>query len=236
VTGRDTAFCREVGAIMGRWVSRERQLPSTIVDPPRPEDEVRHERPPVAASETVVAHAHRVPAGDGYDLAATVTQPGDGARDWVIVSGAFAVAARFYARYATALAEAGLGAVTYDYRGIGASRPASLRRFPATIADWAVLDMAGVTAWVHATQAPRRLFMVGHSLGGILPGLMGCPELVDALVTVGSENVYWRYRKGRIAAAYLSRSWLTPPITAAFGYVPWSRFARGEDVPGGAAR
>ena len=163
-------------------------------------------------------------------------EPERGADDWVIVSGALAVAARFYSRYATALAEAGFGAVTYDYRGIGGSRPASLRGFPATMTDWAVLDMAGVTAWVHATHAPRRLFLVGHSLGGILPGLMDRPDLVDAMVTVGSENVYWRYRHGRKKAAYLSRGLLTPLITGTIGYVPWSKFSRAEDMPGGAAR
>lgn len=178
----------------------------------------------------------RVPAVDGYALAATVLQPERGARDWVIVSGAMAVAARFYARYATALAEAGFGAVTYDYRGIGGSRPASLRGFPATMTDWAVLDMAGVTTWVHATHTPRRLFLVGHSLGGILPGLMDCGDLVDAMVTVASENVYWRYRHGRTRAVYLSRGWLTPLITGTIGYVPWSRFSRAEDMPGAAAR
>jgi predicted alpha/beta hydrolase len=190
----------------------------------------------VGEVEAVIAQAHRVPAVDGCALAATVFQPEEGARDWVIVSGAFAVAARFYARYATALSEAGFGAVTYDYRGIGASRPASLRGFPATITDWAVLDMAGVTTWVQATHAPRRLFLVGHSLGGILPGLMDCPDLVDAMVTVASENVYWRYRQGRTRALYLSRGWLTPPLVGMIGYVQWSRFARAEDLPAGAAR
>jgi predicted alpha/beta hydrolase len=185
--------------------------------------------------QATVAQAHRVPAVDGYDLAATVIQPGRGARDWVVVSCAFAVTARFYARYATALAEAGFGAVTYDYRGIGASRPASLRGFPATITDWALLDLAGVTAWVHATHAPRRLYLVGHSLGGILPGLMDRPDLVDAMVTVASENVFWRYRHGRTKAVFLGRAWLGPPLTGAFGYLPWSRFSRAEDLPAGAA-
>jgi predicted alpha/beta hydrolase len=178
----------------------------------------------------------RVPAVDGYELAATVIRPERGADEWVIVSGAFAVAARFYSRYATALAEAGFGAVTYDYRGIGGSRPASLRGFPATMTDWAVLDMTGVTTWVNATQAPRRLFLVGHSLGGILPGLMDCGDLVDAMVTVGSENVYWRYRHSRTHRAIdlASAAWLTPPFTAVFGYLPWSWFSRAEDVPAGA--
>jgi predicted alpha/beta hydrolase len=178
----------------------------------------------------------RVPAVDGYELAATVVKPDCGADDWVIVSGAFAVAARFYSRYATALAEAGFGVVTYDYRGIGGSRPPSLRRFPATMADWAVLDMAGVTTWVHATQAPRRLFLVGHSLGGILAGLMDCGDLVDAMVTVGSENVYWRYRYGRTKAVALGRVWATPPFVAVLGYLPWSWFSSAEDLPAGAVR
>ena len=55
-------------------------------------------------------------------------------------------------------------------------------------------------------------------------------------VTVGSEKVYWRYRHGRTKAVALSRVWLTPPFTAVIGYVPWSRFARAEDLPAGAAR
>ena len=178
----------------------------------------------------------RVPAVDGYSLAATVVQPQRGARDWVIVGSAMAVAARFYARYATALAAAGFGAVTFDYRGIGGSRPASLRGFPATMTDWAVLDMAGVTTWVQATQTPRRLFLVGHSLGGILPGLMDCGDLVDAMVTVASENVYWRYRHGRTKAVALGRVWATPPFVAVLGYLPWSWFSRAEDLPAGAVR
>jgi predicted alpha/beta hydrolase len=178
----------------------------------------------------------QVPAVDGYELAATVIQPERGADDWVIVSGAFAVAARFDFRYATSLAAAGFGAVTYDYRGIGGSRPASLRGFPASVGDWAVLDMAGVTTWVHATHSPRRLFLVGHSLGGILPGLIDCPDLVDAMVTVGSENVYWRYRHGRTKALALGRVWVTPPFVAVLGYLPWSWFSSAEDLPAGAVR
>lgn len=41
----------------------------------------------VGEIEAAMAQAHRVPAVDGYALAATVTQPEHGARDWVIVTG-----------------------------------------------------------------------------------------------------------------------------------------------------
>ena len=68
------------------------------------------------------------------------------------------------------------------------------------------------------------MFLVGHSLGGILPGLMECGDLVDAMVTVASENVYWRYRHGRTRALYLSR-------VSHFGYFkPFAQPLWGEAI------
>ena len=81
-----------------------------------------------------------------------------------MVSAAFATAAGFYEAFAEALARAGFAAITYDYRGIGASRPAGMRGFPATLTDWAVLDMAGVVRWVHDTHRPRRLLRNSQDL------------------------------------------------------------------------
>jgi predicted alpha/beta hydrolase len=48
------------------------------------------------------------------------SQPGASAV--VIVNSATGVLARYYHRYASFLAEHGLEVITYDYRGIGASR------------------------------------------------------------------------------------------------------------------
>ena len=53
--------------------------------------------------------------------------PAGSAGDTIIVNPATGVLARYYHRYARFLAEAGFYVVTYDYRGIGASRPPSLR-------------------------------------------------------------------------------------------------------------
>ncbi len=78
--------------------------------------------------------------------------------------------------------------------------------------------------------------MFGHSSGGILAGLAGVGDLVDAMVTVGSENTYWRFDPPRMKAAQWTRTLLTTPIAMMFGYVPWSRFSDAQDVPAGAAR
>lgn len=187
--------------------------------------------------ETVLAvQKLEIPGCDGYPLAATVVAPGAGTSDWVIVGPAIGVAARFYAPFAAALARCGIAAVTFDYRGIGASRPARLRGFDASMGDWAALDMAGVTTWVHHSHQPRRLFLVGHSLGGILAGLMDCSGLVDAMITVASENVYWRYRSGLTRLNRLGLVLLNRPVTAVCGYAPWSRVSSAEDLPAAVAR
>ena len=174
-----------------------------------------------------------VPARDGYPLAASVFGDGPGA---VVVNSATAVPRHYYRAYAEALAAEGYTVITYDYRGIGDSRRGPLRGFAATVADWALLDMAGVVDHVAETFAPRSLFLVCHSVGGQIAGLLDNAGLVDGMVTVSSQSGYWRYqgRGQRLPVAVHTR--LTLPVLArTLGYVPWSRFSSAEDLPRGVA-
>ena len=59
----------------------------------------------------------------------------------VIVCGA-GIPARVYHRLACYLAERGAAVLTFDYRGIGASRGGSLRRMTSGMDDWAARDIA----------------------------------------------------------------------------------------------
>src|SRR6185503_1167636 len=88
-------------------------------------------------------------ARDDYPLAATVFEP---PRPWraTLISSATAVPRKIYRAFATFLAENGFAVLTYDYRGIGGSRPDSLRGFPARMRDWASLDVS--TAIDHAQR------------------------------------------------------------------------------------
>ncbi|MEM9691419.1 MAG: alpha/beta fold hydrolase, partial [Myxococcota bacterium] len=103
-------------------------------------------------------------ARDGFPLAATLFEPESTTDRIAIVSSATGTPRRYYRHFARALAEAGWTAVTYDYRGIGGSRPDSLRAFEATVLDWALLDMAAIVDWADKTF--DRIVMVGHSIGG----------------------------------------------------------------------
>src|SRR5262249_22174902 len=94
--------------------------------------------------------AQNAPAGrpfdlvtsDGYSLGATLFAPPFPGLAPVIVNGAPAVPQGYYRRFAEFLAARGLRVLTYDYRGVGASRPAELAGFDATMTDWARLDAA----------------------------------------------------------------------------------------------
>ena len=154
----------------------------------------------------------------------------------MIISSATAVPQQFYRHYAHALAEAGFTALTYDYRGIGQSRPASLRGFRAQARDWALLDMAGVIDWVCSELKPTRLFKIGHSMGGQVPGLLDNAEAIDAMITLSAQSGHWRLQGAEQKWLVAVHVHVTFPLLAHLvGYMPWSWFGQGEDLPKGVA-
>ncbi len=175
-------------------------------------------------------------ARDGFALKATLYPGGAKPRGAVVISSATAVPRRFYRHYAAALASAGLTAVTYDYRGIGDSRPASLRGFEARTRDWGLQDMAGVIDWVARTQGDGPLFMVGHSVGGQVAGLLDNGHAIDAMITLSAQSGHWRFQGGNQKLAVALHVYVTLPLLAnVFGYMPWSWFGSALDLPKGAA-
>src|SRR5688500_5285118 len=102
-------------------------------------------RPPLIACSMVrgtevIMRVHEMTIeADDYPIAARRYEP-EHARATVLVHGATATPQRYYAAFGNALASAGYRVITYDYRGIGASRPKSLRRFAASMTEWAEKD------------------------------------------------------------------------------------------------
>lgn len=178
-----------------------------------------------------------IPARDGYILAGTSYQPEDNPTGTVVtINSATAVPQRYYKPFATFLAERGYTAVTYDYRGIGGSRPSALRGFPAQARDWALLDMAGVLDWVQESYRPQRLFHIGHSFGGQLAGLLPNADQIDAMITFSSQSGYWRLQGGNQKWSVMFHVHLSLPVLAhLFGYMPWSKISAAEDLPKGVA-
>lgn len=177
-----------------------------------------------------------IPARDGYPLSGTTYNPSERSRGVVVINSATAVPQRFYRHIAAALAEAGYTALTHDYRGFGDSAPARLRGFTATVHDWALLDMAGAIDWVTAELAPDRLFLLGHSVGGQVTGLLDNAASIDGMVTCSAQSGYWRLQGGEQKAVAGFHVHVTLPVLSRlFGYYPWSRLGTAEDLPKGVA-
>ena len=177
---------------------------------------------------------HRVATADGYAIAATA-YPASG-DTVVLINGATGVPRYFYRRFSQYLQSRKWTAVTYDYRGVGGSRPATLRGFTASMSDWAFLDMTAMVDWVHETLSPRRVFAVGHSFGGQALGMLENASRIDAMVGASAQSGYWGVQGG--SEPNKVRFIVTiaiPVLSRLVGYFPWSWFGSGVDLPKGVA-
>ncbi len=172
---------------------------------------------------------------DGVELHGDLWS-GPEARSVVIINPATGVLARYYHRYAAYLAAQGFAAITYDYRGIGRSRPGRLRGTGFKWRDWGTLDFAAVLDFACESAGRRPVLVVGHSIGGFLPGLAPGFERCAAMLSVGGQFAYWRdYAPRQRPALVLKWHAAMPFLTALFGYFPGRALGWLEDLPAGVA-
>ncbi|MCW5831882.1 MAG: alpha/beta fold hydrolase [Labilithrix sp.] len=205
----------------------------------------RHRRPGLEEPEAPsTGRSARVLAKDGYPLAVTVFDPDSGPREapsarskLVVIASATGVRRRYYAPFASWLASRGTRVVTFDYRGIGDSRPERLPRFDASLVDWGELDLAAVVEWAAREHGEGRTSLVGHSVGGQLLGLLPDPSLLRSVVMVGAQSGDYRLWPGVAERALYGALWyaVVPGVASTLGYLPGS-LGVGEDLPGGVAR
>ncbi len=178
----------------------------------------------------------QIPALDGFLLEASLfpALPCGDPRGVVVMAAATATPQGFYRGFAEHLAAQGWEVLTFDYRGIGKSRPRSLRGFQAGYLDWAEQDLAAVIDWA----APRGpVHLMGHSFGGQALGLLPRPELVRSLCTFGTGCGHHSYMP-RAEQLKVLAIWqvLGPVASTLCGYLPGRALGLGEDLPVGVYR
>ena len=199
----------------------------------------------MTAAALPTAHAVSFAAADGTVLAGNMYEPhgAEKALVPVLLAGGLGMAQRFYAPFASYLAQQGHRVLTFDLRGIGASRQPqhrhSLRGLQADMLTWARQDFA---AAVHllADHAPGgRIALVGHSLG------MHHAAMTDAAtqtriglaVSVAAGSGYWRdWAPASRQKAPLMLHLAVPLLAPLLGYFPGKRLGMVGDLPGPAAR
>jgi predicted alpha/beta hydrolase len=181
--------------------------------------------------------AVEIHCGDGVTLGGHLwLAPGGGSVGSVIVNAATGVLARYYHRYARFLTRHGFDVLTYDYRGIGASRPHNLRGCGYRWRDWGEIDFDATLCFMRERRPAVPLIVVGHSIGGFLPGLAESAPLIDRMLTVGAQYAWWGdYAPRERLSLFLKWHVAMPATTALWGYFPGSRLGWLEDLPAGVA-
>ncbi len=174
---------------------------------------------------------------DGLEIAGRLVLPAESPRGALLLSGATGVRKEFYARFARGAAARGYACLTYDYRGIGGSRPRSLRGFNATMRDWGQLDMNAAWTWLLDRFSGAPSFILGHSVGSQLVALMDGVERARGIAMIASSTGSWH----TMSPGYVAYSWVmwygfVPASTALLGYAPFKALRLGEDLPAGVAR
>lgn len=168
----------------------------------------------------------------GGRMAATRWEPDEQPEVSIVVNSALAVGRWFYSDFAAWFAERGFRVWTYDYRGIGASPPPAPEA-EVTVDEWVRGDMAAAIRRADDVSGDEPLFLLGHSLGGQVVGLLGERPEVDGLVTFSAQTGYWRLQApGEEWKVFAGMGLLFPVVTKFLGYLPWSRLFGGEDIPG----
>ena len=153
----------------------------------------------------------------------------------VVMNPATGVPARFYHRYARFLADHGFDVLTYDYRGIGLSRPERLRGCGYRWRDWGELDFDAAVRFMDGC-GDGPLLAVGHSIGGFLPGLAESGARLTRMLTVGAQFAWWGdYERSQRFRLFLKWHLAMPALTALCGYFPGRRLGWLEDLPAGVA-
>lgn len=180
--------------------------------------------------------AVRFPASDGFCLGGRLFRPQAPNGAAVVIHAAAGVRQKYYAKFAGYLAERGFTVLSFDYRGIGESRPPRLAGFAARMRDWACLDAAAALSFLMREAPGMRVSVVGHSFGGQCLAIVPGHENYACALAVASQSGYWRHWSGMgRAGMWLATHIVLPGLSRLLGYFPARSFGQGEDLPAGVA-
>jgi predicted alpha/beta hydrolase len=179
--------------------------------------------------------AEIIEAADGTKLSSRVYEASSAEHGSVVIGGAMGVRQDFYAPFAQWLATQGWRVTTFDYRGSGESGPSGsgLKGFKADLFDW-TRDYEAVIDRAHAALPQRPLYLLGHSLGAQLPGLLKNQHKVNGMLSVAAGSGYWRENAPQLKRI-VPYFWfvLVPIATRLFGYFPGKKLRKVGDLPTG---
>ncbi len=173
---------------------------------------------------------------DNYSLAVHIFEPQNPNRKILLINSATGVKQQIYFSFAQFFSEQGFTVMTYDYRGIGLSKPDRMKGFEASMRIWGTKDYKAVTNYIKTNFSDYQKFSLGHSVGGLILGMNEDSEMFEEFIFVGTQNAFVGNLKFKTKIeAYLGFGIAQPLSTKLLGYFPADWFGLGESLPSGSA-
>lgn len=177
-----------------------------------------------------------LPTSDGISLSATLFESVQSSNKFLLINSATGVKQQLYFGFARYFAENGFTVITYDYRGIGESKPQKLQGFEASMRIWGAIDYKTVTDFIAENYPNHQKFLLGHSVGALILGMNEDTKMFEKLVFTATQDAYFGNLNFKVAVfGLLGFGALLPVITSVLGYFPSQWFGLGESLPKGVA-
>lgn len=169
---------------------------------------------------------------DGIEIAAHIFKPETISHRLLLINSATGVKQQVYFSFAQFFASEGFTVITYDYRGVGLSKPRKLRNFKASMRTWGKEDYKSVTQFITKNFAEYQKFCLGHSVGALILGMNKDSKIFDEFLFVGAQNAFIGNLKWKTKMeALIGFGCIQPLFTELFGYFPAHWLRLGESLP-----
>ena len=168
---------------------------------------------------------------DEIQIVAHLFEPEKSNHKIVLINSATGVKQQIYFSFAQFFASKGFTVITYDYRGIGLSKPQKMRNFKASMRIWGSEDYKTLTQFIINNFPNYQKFCLGHSVGALMLGMNKDSEIFDEFFFVGTQNAFIGNLKWRTKIeAFFGFGFAQPLFTELFGYFPAHWFGLGESL------
>lgn len=169
---------------------------------------------------------------DKTQIFAHLFKPEKSNRRMILINSATGVKQQIYFAFARFFSEKGFTVITYDYRGIGLSKPEKMKNFNASMRLWGVEDYRALTQYIVKNFPKDHKICLGHSVGALILGMNKDSHIFDQFIFVGTQNAFIGNLKWRTKIeAFFGFGIAQPLFTELFGYFPAHWFGLGESLP-----
>lgn len=169
---------------------------------------------------------------DEIEITAHIFLPDESNHKVLLINSATGVKQQIYFSFAQFFAEQGFTVLTYDYRGIGLSKPEKMKGFQSSMRIWGSRDYKALTQFIIKNFPDHQKFCLGHSVGALILGMNKDSEIFNEFLFVGTQNAFVGNLKWRTKIeAVLGFGIVQPLFTELFGYFPAHWFGLGESLP-----